>query len=193
MSLRDQLLKKGLASKKDARRVDRDLKNQRKREQGSKKRKAALAREEKARLAAEKEAQAAERLAARKEREAARDRYEHALQVRNLLLGHRLKNRGGHPFHFKAKDGRTVLRMFVHPRVAEELTLGTLAIAWLDHGNRDEYLLIGRKGAEKLTEIGAENVLVHWHRGEPDASERPLHRDWDPSLRPHRVPDQPSA
>lgn len=187
MSLRDQLLKKGLASKKDARRVERDLKQARKSKQGNKQRKSAEQRQAEAARKAAAEAKRARRLADRKEREAARDRYEHALRVRNLLLGHRLKNSGTHPFHFKARDGRRVLRMLVHPRIAAELAKGSLAIAWLNQGNRDEYLLISAQGAEKLEAIGASDVLVHRARGEPDPSEQPLHRDWEPSLRPHRV------
>ncbi|MCA9568530.1 MAG: DUF2058 family protein, partial [Myxococcales bacterium] len=140
MSLRDQLVAKGLASSKDAQKARRDLKKQRKDDQGSKKRKGELRREQEAAAREEQEARRTERLEARKEREAIRDRHEHALRVRNLILGNRLKNRGDHPFHFVARDGRTILRMMLHRRVAEEIARGSVAIAWLDHGNRDEYV-----------------------------------------------------
>lgn len=186
MSLRDQLLKKGLASKKDARRVDQAARKQRKHEEGNARRKKALKREREAAEAAEKAAELEKRLRERAEREAARDRYEHALRVRNLVLGNRTTNRGDHRFFFRAEDKTTVREMRVQKPVAEALANGTLAIAWLDQGTRVDYVLINAAAAAKLHEADAEHIVLHWATGARADHEQLLERDWDPSLRAHR-------
>lgn len=185
-SLRDQLLQKGLVSKKRARAVDRQQQRARKDQQGQKRKKRAIDEERRAEEKATRETAAERRQAARAAASQVRDAYEAALRVRNLILGHRLDNRGPHPFFHKGRAGRLVFRMSVHLRVAEELRRGNLAIALLDHGNRDEYVLIGRIAAEKLHEL-APDVLMHWVRQpSKDPSEALLERDWEPCLGPHR-------
>lgn len=188
MSLRDQLLAKGLASKKDARRVQRDLKKKRKSEQGSRKRKHVLAKEAQAAKRQAADARHAERQAERAQREQARDRYERALQIRNLLVGNRVRNKGEHRFHHLAVDRRTILTMHLHRKVADQLRLGALCIAVLDHGTRQEYVLIGSRTAERLEELGAADLLVHRASGTSADHEAlmPM-REWDTSLVPHRV------
>lgn len=188
MSLRDQLLKAGLASKKDAAKVKRELKQKRKEAQGHKRKKKHVERE---RRAAEAKARAEEKerlIEEKRAREAARDRYEEALRVRNLVLGNRVKSSGKQPFWFKGRDGRTVHRLDVHRKVAEELAHGRLAIARLDHGNREEPVIIGRDAAERIAELDP-SVLLHFapgpHGGDP--AEELFQRDWEPSIGPHRV------
>lgn len=188
MSLRDQLLSKGLVKKADVRRAEQEAKRERKAEQGAKARKRILEQERKAAEQAEEQARQAQRLEDRKRAESQRDRHERALQVRNLILGHRMNNRGEQPFWYRGPDGRTVFRLKVHPRIAAELAAGNLAIARLDQGNRDEHVLIGKVGAEKLEAIGATEVLLHWAKDLPrDEADGLLQRDWEPSIRPHRV------
>ncbi|MCB9678430.1 MAG: DUF2058 family protein [Alphaproteobacteria bacterium] len=188
MSLRDQLLKAGLVSKKDARRVNQELKKDRKESQGSKQKKKALEREARAAEEARRNAEQEARLAERRERTEARDRYEAALRVRNLILGNRVKNRGPHRFFFKGRDGRTVHRIEIQAGVAKELANGRLAIALIDHGTREEYVLVGRSAADRIAEVDP-SVLVHFCPGPhaPDPSEALMEKDWEPSLGPHRV------
>lgn len=187
MSLRDQLLKKGLASKKDARRVDREQKKKRRTEKGNQRRKKVVAREEQAAREAEEKAAAEARRVERQAREAARDRYEHALRIRNLILGHRVRNRGEHRFHFRAEDGQTIRSIAVQSGIAAAIARGELAIAWLDHGIRVEYVLVSADGARKLRDADAEESLLHWTPGDPPGpDEQPLTRTWETSLRPHR-------
>lgn len=188
MSLRDQLLKKGLVSKKRARAVDQQAKRDRKANQGKKKRKRELKAEADAKTAAEANEKHAARKSAREASDAARDRYESALRVRNLILGNRMDNRGAHPFFHKAKDGVRLLKMSVHPRVAQELSRGNLAIAFLDQGNRESYVLVPRATAATLIELDA-SVVVHWSQGggPPDPSEAVFKGEWEPSIGPHRL------
>ena len=187
MSLRDQLLAKGLVSKKDVRKANQQSKKQRKQDQGSKRRDSAIEAEQKAAKKAAREAKQAAKLEARRKIEASRDAYERALQIRNTILGNRVTSRGDHPFFFRATDGQTVLRMKVQRSTAQQLANGALAIVALDLGNRYDYVLVGRHVAEKLEELEAPGLIVHWARGEADSGEGLLDRDWEPSLTPHRV------
>lgn len=188
MSLRDQLLKKGLASKKDLRRVNQQSKKKRKKQQGAKRKNSVVEREEQAARQAREERERQERLEARQKAEAVRDRYERALQIRNVLLGNRVQGRGDHPFFVKGPDGRKLQRLGVKRAVAEKLSSGALAVAALDLGNRHELVLIGAEAARKLTELGAGGLILHWARGEAEPGDGLLlDRDWEPSLVPHRV------
>lgn len=188
MSLRDQLLKAGVVGKKDIRKANQQAKKRRKQKQGSKERRHQVEAREKARAQAEREAQLEERRANREAADRARDAFEHALQIRNTLMGNQIKNRGDFPFHFKGPDGRKVLQIKVQRKVAEEIAKGAIAIAGLDLGNRVQPILIGAAGAQKLVELGAEGVILHWARQMPeDDGGGLLQRDWETSLKPHRV------
>ena len=113
-SLRDQLLAKGLVSKKQAQRVDRELKDERRAEQAIRKSKFELRTEEAAtRAAAEAEA-AARRKAERDARETRKEAVERELRVRNLLAGNRLRPGRGQPFWHRSFDGRQALRIEVN-------------------------------------------------------------------------------
>ncbi|MEZ4318998.1 MAG: DUF2058 family protein [Myxococcota bacterium] len=188
MSLRDQLLKSGLVSKKDARRVDQQVRQEKRIEQSQRKKKKHLEREAAAAAEARKAAELETLRSERREREAAKDRYEQALRVRNLLLGNRVKNRGNHRFYFKGRDGKTVRSLEVQPGVAKELANGRMAVALLDHGTREEYVLIGHDAASRIAELDP-TVLLHFTPGPhtPDPADALLERDWETSLRPHRV------
>lgn len=181
MSLRDQLLAKGLVSKKDARRVTQELKHERRSEQGNKQRKAVLAAEEQKRVAEERERATAERLAARRAAESEKERHERAIRAHQILVGNQVKSTGPLPFWFRSRDGRTVLRLGVQRQVAEALRDGRLAIAWLDRGNRGEYVLIRASGAERLAELAPE-LLVHVATGPVAPGDGLYARDWEPTI-----------
>lgn len=187
MSLRDQLLAKGLASKKDVRKANQQAKKKRKKDQGEKRRQSAVQAERQAAKQAAREAKQAARLEERQKLEASRDAYERALRIRNLVFGNRVTSRGDHPFFFKGPDGRTVHRMKVQRSTAQQLASGALAVVAFDLGNRVDFVLVGRNVAEKLQELDAGGLILHWASGEPDTGEGLLDRDWEPSLVPHRV------
>lgn len=191
-SLRDALLKKGLVSKKEAQRVERELKEQRRVEQGHRRRLSEVEAEEQRRRAEEEAAALARKRAERAEREAARAAVELSLRIRNLINGNRLRPGRGQPFWHKAIDGKTVVRIEVSSGTAFELRAGGMAIAALDHGGFVEYVVIPRKAALQLEELAPER-LVCWTpdpAGLTDRSLGFLQRDWEPSLAAHRARDE---
>src|SRR5690606_9409776 len=133
-SLRDQLLAKGLVSKKDAQRVGRELKHERKKDQASRKSKAELEAEERAARAAEAERARAELAARRRESEAKRVAEERPRRARDLVAGNRVRPGRGQPFFHRLPDGRHLGRIEVSSGTAYRLRCGELALAWLDRG-----------------------------------------------------------
>lgn len=190
MSLRDQLVAKGLASKKDARRVERELKDQRRAEQGSRQAKSATEAEQRARAKAEAEARHAEKLAERRAIEARREAAERALRVKNLLDGNRLRPGSGQPFWHRSLDGRHLLRMDVSSGTAWQLRSGEAAIAGIErHGNHVEYVVVPRKTALVLREFAPEHLV--FHNDDTEGLSAPdldfLRRQWEPSLAARRA------
>jgi len=192
MSLRDQLLAKGLVSKKRARSADRDKKRDRKREKGARDKK-------RVREAAEREAQEVAAAKRRDEQQAQRARYaqerermERALQVRQILSHHRMKTRGRIAYHHISAKVGVVCRLWVDEATAFRLRNGTLAIV-LDR-ERDGYAVVSAEIAERLNAI-AEGLVV-WHVQDTSglaAPELALHPyDGEVCLQAHRWVGQSS-
>ena len=189
MSLRDELLKAGLVSKKDVRRANRDKKKTRKQEQGSRRRKRAEQAEAEAARQAALEAERQERLACRQELDEAREEHERVNRIRQTILGNRLGAKGHTPFWVRSPDGRHLHRMSVTDRIAFDLRCGHAAVAVLLEPDREpEYYVISRRAALKLEEIAPEQVvfLVTDTAGLSHPEEQFLQQEWEPSLRPHR-------
>lgn len=190
MSLRDQLLKAGIASKKDVRRVNQELKAERKQEQGHRDKKRVLtAAEEAARREAEEQA-LRDKAAARKEREAAQEVHERAHRIRQIVQQNRLAGKGPLPFFHRALDGRRLNRLNVSDRTAFGLRCGDIGVAGLvEPDGTESYHLLRRAAAQKLAEIAPEAVvfLVDDTAGISRPEEQFIERPWDPSLRPHRL------
>ncbi|MBN2799998.1 MAG: DUF2058 family protein [Deltaproteobacteria bacterium] len=194
MSLRDQLVAKGVASRKDAQRVNRSLKEERKQAQGAQKRKRALARE----AQAAKEAAQAEQMRLRGELRKAQALSERLLQQRlqvyQLIRTNEVRSRGPIRFYHPDITRRLLLPMAVHERAANMLRRGVAAIVAFDHGGQVEYRIVGVQAAERIREILPELVLfLVTADAPPDPSEDFLSPDWDVSLRPHRVMDSAPA
>ncbi len=183
MSLRDQLLKAGIASKKEARRADREKKEARKKAQATRRKKREVQAEEAARLEAEREAARAEALAERRRVEAEREAAERENRIRQLVRGNRLGARGPVIFHFVGRDGRRVHRLSVNDRIAWQLRCGEVAIA-ADPDTEDDYVVIPARAAEKLEAVAPELVVfrVTDTRGISAPEEAFLERQWEPTL-----------
>lgn len=193
MSLRDQLLKAGLATKKDVAKVNRELKQERRQEQAHQKPKAELRREAEEAARAEAEAIKA-RARARRERDEARAAAERALQIRQIARSHALRGRGNLAYHVLARDGRTVARLLVSERVAFMLRCGEVGVVELPaEPGRDqgvgELIVVSRRAAVRLREIDPDVVrlLVDDTRGISAPDEAFLVPEWDISLRPRRL------
>ncbi len=189
MSLRDQLLKKGFASKKDAKRVNRELKKKRKKKQGGRDKRAAVQAREQAAAAEAIEARLQERARGRRLREGERAAIEHQLRVERIVLDSRIRGRGKLRFHFKKLNGRNIDFVSVSHKVALKLRVGEAAIAAVKHDDRPEdYWIIPASKARKLLEL--EPLLVVFFVQETAGISAPeeafLEPDWEISLRPHR-------
>lgn len=190
MSLRDQLLAKGIANKKNARRVAAQERKERKRRQGTKKKRAAAEQEAQAAAEqAERERAAAVREQAQRTREAleAID-LEHELHM--VVEKNRVGRRGRVPFHHKALDGVHLRKIWIDEATARRLRTGQLAIggyARLDGTGR--YAIITAHAARLLTEKRPQMVLF-WDHSALDATDPSLAAGTavaEPSLRPHRT------
>ncbi|MBX2801617.1 MAG: DUF2058 domain-containing protein [Myxococcales bacterium] len=191
MSLRDQLLAKGLVSKKRARKAARELREARKAEQGSRRRQSELAREAEAQRQAEAEAEAERRRQELQARRAEREALEHRLRVRNLILGNRLPAGRGHRFFHRVPDSAAVSELQVSSGIAMALRNGDAALVQHDHGTWLEVVVVRRRAAEALQQLAPERIVLFV----PDAAgasapDLAFHqRDWPTELGPHRATD----
>jgi len=189
VSLRDQLLKKGLVSGKRARKLDRDEKRVRKAEQGARRRKNVLDREQQ--LAAERaEAVALEaRRAARAAQRIAEQQLTRTLKLRNLLARGVRPGRGKRFFH-RSHDGTRVVSVPVSSGVAFQLRCGQAAIAWSPEApGGARYVVLPRRAAAELDAL-APALLVFFVRDATGISDADLafhDRTWESEIGPHRA------
>lgn len=175
MNLRDQLLKAGLASKKDAARAEHEVRKQAKVEQGNREAKKVL--EARAAEQAERERQEREAELIRRRREAnARLEAEMRLvQARRILRAHALRFRSGpQRFWFRAFERPELWRLCLPERIAEDLRRGLLGIAWVDDAHA-EAVVVPRDALARVDAVRPELVLF-WNRdgGVPDPAEQLL-------------------
>jgi uncharacterized protein YaiL (DUF2058 family) len=190
VSLKDQLLKAGLVSKKDARRAGQEKRKERKKKQGQRRKKSALRAEEEARQRAAAAKASEERIRARKEQTAVREERELTQRIRQIVLGNRMGGRGPVPFHHKGLDGRTLHRLELTEKMGWNLRCGKLAIAALpEPGGAMSYHVVTVRAADKLAELDPTLVVfrVSDTTGISAPEEGFLSREWEPSLTPHRV------
>lgn len=189
MSLRDQLVAKGLASKKDKRKANQDLRQRRKKKQGARRKQKAVRAEVEARKEQEQQEIMARRAAARRDQEHIRAHLERKQRVYSLIRDNEVRSRGRIRFHFPDLERRYVKVVEVSQSVAISLRKGQAAIVAFDHGGRVEYRIVSAVAAVKLQDIAPEVVLFHVRdtSGLPDPSEE----FWQPGeaidLRPHRA------
>lgn len=197
MSLRDQLMAKGLVSKKRARSIDRELKQDRKKKQSQRRKKKQVEREQQAAAEAAQEAERARRAALRRAAEEAEAAARLATRIRTIVLGNRVHSRGKQAYRFRAVDGRTVLRMHISERVAWKLRAGEAAIAAMERtlGGDLDYHVISAGAARELLDLAPRRVVhfVQDTEGISAPEERFLEPDWEISLVPHRVGGPGSA
>ena len=189
MSLRDQLMKKGLASKADGRRANRDLKKKRKGKQSNRKRKGEEARIQAQKERKEQEQRATARALERRDSEQKRAVSEAVTRVRQIISGNRLGSKGPVVFFHKKMNTAALGRLQVSERVAWSLRCGDAAIAALEEGDHIQYVVVTRRGAERLSAVSSKHV-VFWTQdthGISSPEEHFLKRDWEPTLGPHRV------
>jgi uncharacterized protein YaiL (DUF2058 family) len=192
VSLRDQLLAKGLVSKKRARALDRESKKERRRKQGSKKKRRQLEAEAEAEAASAAEAHES-RMRQRREAAQAHEAHEHRFRVRDIVRNNRLAVRGPIPFHFRIPGTDRVGTMFVSLTAARELRVGRAAIAGFQElDDAWTWMVVAARAAQKLETVEP-GALGHWVTDNShltDPSEGLLQRTWESQLGPHRVRDE---
>lgn len=174
MNLRDQLLKAGIVSKKDADGAAREARKQQKVQQGNQEAKRVLEQREAAAREAAREAQEVERLARRKEAEERARRETVLWQARQILTANRVRYRTGpQRFHHRSPDGKEAWKLYLPERLAEDLRRGRLAVAWIDGGAEPHVVLVDRESAERVAAIRPGLVLfLNSGPADPDPAEQ---------------------
>ncbi len=110
--------------------------------------------------------------------------------MRQIVSANRIAARGPLSFHHRSIDGVHLGVLWLSEPAARDLRAGRLAIAGFrrDDGSAEHHVVTER-AAVKLTEVAPE-ALVHWvtdseHFADPAVAL--MRRDWETSLRPHRV------
>ena len=151
-SLRDQLVRAGLADEKRARQVEKDKRTGAKKVRRGQAKADDAAVRERERARAEK-AERDRRLEA--ERKEARRRKEAAAQIRQMIRDHRLE--GGGEVSYQFTEGAKVRRIWVTPEQQSGLARGGIAVVAFGKG----YELVPAETAEKIRERDPAVVLVH--------------------------------
>ncbi|MCO4743416.1 MAG: DUF2058 family protein [Proteobacteria bacterium] len=174
MSLRDQLLAKGLATKKDARRTANQARLEKKKRKGDQKKRREQARVEAERAAALEAQRVADRREAELRTREALETLEAAHRIHMLVEDNRVGRRGRVPFHHRGLDGLSVPRLWVDEATARRLMGGHLAIAgYVKHDGTARYATVSAQGAAMLEEQAPKAVLF-WNKAAVDSSDPTL-------------------
>lgn len=160
MSLRDQLLKSGVVSLGDVRRVNQEQQSERQKAKGqreSREEAEARASAEAKRAREEREAQI---IAARRARDREAEAAAARRRVSHLLRDYQMRTRGGYqPFWHRTPDGLHIHKMYVSERVAWDLLLGHVAIAWTGEAEDPTYVLLPAAVVPRVMEIDPGRIL----------------------------------
>lgn len=190
MSLRDALLAKGVVSKKDAERVNRELRDARKAAQGSKSGKRETEAQRAAEEAAARAAAKASKDEARRTAAEAREAHESVHRIRQVVMGNRLGGRGPIPFYYREGDGPVLRRLWLKEAVARDLRNGAAAICGFQHEDGTwEHHVVTRRAAEKLATFAPQCVAHFVPDGAHlrDPAESLMIRTWESGLGGRRV------
>ena len=153
-SLTEQLLKAGLASKKQANKVKQEQYQQKKKQPGKKKGEATVSESKK--LA--KKAQAAQRERARQlnlERQQQESQKERAAQINQMIGSSRLKIGNGE-FVYNFADNGKIKKIYITKEIRDQLGKGQLAIV----KGKEQYQVVPAEVARKIAKIDEATVIV---------------------------------
>lgn len=190
MSLRDQLVAKGLATKKQARRARQQARKAKRKKGNRKQREAEAAAKARAEAEAERAARRAQAEADRAAHAAEREAHERRHRVRQIVQTRRMGGRGPIPFFVAQPGTGRIHRLMLREDTARDLRSGRAAIAaWRAEDDTEVPAVVPAETAERLQGIDAGSVWHHVHGtdhlGRPEeALARPPETV---SLRPHRV------
>ncbi len=160
MSLRDQLVKAGLASKKDKRRAERKLKNKRKKKQSKRLSKKEVGRRRGEEERKEREAALAARIAQRRERREVEEAAARRLRANQIARHHGMSlPPGPQPFWHRTLEGPLLHRLDLPREIALELRAGRLGVVCSESFGEYDYHVVARTVALRLRDIMAERTL----------------------------------
>jgi uncharacterized protein len=159
-TLRDQLLKAGLVSAKEKQRIERELKEERRRAQAHRESKSvveAREREERARAAREElEHRIEERRARQVEAEAEARRH----QVNQILSAHAMAFRNGtQRFWHLTLDRKVCHRLDLPEWMAQDLRSGRAAVAAREKMGEIDYVVVARDVARKAASLLPDRIV----------------------------------
>jgi len=191
--MRDQLLKAGLVDKKKVRQTNRQLKNKRRKAQGSRASKKHVERAEQQAAEARKAERAGRVREERAKAHARREQEAHRRAVQSWLRTHRVSMREGNQLFFHlAADRKKLVRCMLPESLVMELRRGRLAVAWDGPSSRDpDYLLLPDRTAARIVELAPERLLF-WN-AEPPPDDDPAEQPYDMGkilAARERVPDR---
>jgi uncharacterized protein YaiL (DUF2058 family) len=160
MSLRDQLMKAGVVSRKQKQAAERELKRKRKQQQAQRASKRDLERQEREELE-RKHAEAIQaKLAQRRESRASQEAGARRLRANQIVEHHALRAAPGPQRFWHHTPGGVLLNRLDLPRkLATELRLGRLAVVWSESFGEPSYRVVTRDVALRLRSILPERVL----------------------------------
>ncbi len=171
MSLRDQLLKAGVVSRKQKQAAERDLKRKRKKKQSKRTSKKAQDRAAQALAEQQREAVIAEKLERRRQVEHAKEASARRLRANQIVEHHAMRSKPGpQPFWHPTPGGVFLHRLDLPRSLAEQLRRGSLAVVWSESFGEPSYRVVARDVAERLRGVLAERVLF-FNETPPDPSD----------------------
>jgi uncharacterized protein len=152
-SLKDQLLKAGLADAKKARQAEHAKRQEAKQVQRGEAQDPAEA------VRQAREAQAERDRLLNAERQAQQRHKEVAAQIRQLIEAHRVDRRGAEQ-SFQFVDGKKIQKIYVNALMADQLARGMLAVVRLGEG----FEVVPTAIADKIAERDGQAVVVRHER-----------------------------
>ncbi|MFH1467692.1 MAG: DUF2058 family protein [Pseudomonadota bacterium] len=179
MSLRDQLLKAGIASRKQVQAAERELKEARRKQQAQRLSRREEEERRQAEVVAEREALLEERRRQRAERRDGEEAAARRSRANQIVHAHALRfARGVVPFWHRTPGGPLLHRLDLSRKLAVELRAGRLAVVWAEVSGETEYHVVMRAVAERLRGVLAERVL--FLNDEPPDQEDPAEQLHEP-------------
>jgi len=159
-SMRDQLLRAGVASKKQAQKAGSE---QRRKKKQARKNRASSSGQDKDSFKLQQEKQAARDRELNRQRQAEKERRAIAAQIRQLIEMNRLSRDDGE-IAYNFADGKTVRKLYVTQALHKQLGRGRLSIVRLG----EAYEIVPKAVADKISERDASVVVSS---SQPEASE----------------------
>jgi uncharacterized protein YaiL (DUF2058 family) len=165
----EELFKAGLISKKDLRKAKQKVKQDRRKEHGTKKKKKVLKAEQKAKNNQARDLQQEQKNSRQKKHQDQQDKRELVNRLQQLIQQNQIVIRNDSLiFWHTSADRKHCHKLFVSERVAKDLRAGKLGITVRGLINDDDpiYVVIPRETVKKILELDPDRILF-WNQESP--------------------------